>query len=162
MSMDQHKVFRVQYTLALRDPDVPYTEYHTVLFVESSPKTGDGTIYHVSGDITSRSGMHYQSKPGKRPEDSETYYGKRLLGMTNAAPERWHEILRDVKRPPQQKEYNVKRKRTEPFKTLHPLTFYDEGEPRLSLSKCTEWVDLEAIPTLLRAGLIQSPLENTQ
>ena len=60
--------------------------------------------------------------------------------------------------PPRQKAFNVKTMKTEPIKLWHPLTFYDSGEARAPLKKCTEWVEQDAIPALLEHGILEQIL----
>lgn len=67
----------------------------------------------------------------------------------------WEQVLLATPTPPKQKAFNIATMTTEPFKTLNPLTFYNPGEPRRPLMKCTEWTEQYAIPALLKAGLIQ-------
>jgi hypothetical protein len=85
-------------------------------------------------------------------------YSKTLLGITpaNSVPAKWDTLLSTLPTPPQQKAYNIKTGRTEPFKALDPLTFYAADEERVLLVKCTEWTEERAIPALLQAGLIQT------
>jgi hypothetical protein len=72
MSPTWYPVYKVKYTIALRDPDMPPGRFHHAIFVENK-NDGSGTIYHVTGDITSRHGMSYQSKKAKDPEESRTF-----------------------------------------------------------------------------------------
>ncbi|GJP94470.1 hypothetical protein CBS63078_9245 [Aspergillus niger] len=120
------------------DPDLPSPRYHTAIFVETDPVTGSGTIHELTGDITSPEGMYYESKLALRPESIDNFFSRTLLA------------------PPQQKAFNVKRMKTEPFQRLSPLEFYEEGEERRPLVKCTEWVVGKAIPALRKAGLFQA------
>jgi hypothetical protein len=69
-------------------------------------------------------------------------------------PADWDRVLRSVPAPPQQKAFNIKKMKTEPFKTQSPLTFYEPGEPRRPLVKCTEWTLERALPALRANGLI--------
>jgi hypothetical protein len=48
--------------------------------------------------------------------------------------------------------------RTEPFKALNPLTFYEQGEARRPLIKCTEWTNDRAIPALRANSLVITQL----
>ncbi|KAK3065206.1 hypothetical protein LTS18_005992 [Coniosporium uncinatum] len=145
------------------DPDIEGTRYHTTIFVETEPSSGKGVIHHVTGDITSANGMRYERKQRDRPEDSRTYHSKEFLGYTIAStyPQSWNTLLQNVPAPHQQKAFNVATMRTEPFKTLNPLTFYGSGEARPPLFKCTEWTEQRAIPALQSAGLIQQPSTHT-
>ncbi|KAL2005974.1 hypothetical protein VTN00DRAFT_9628 [Thermoascus crustaceus] len=152
----QYCVFVVKFKLSIPDPDMPTPRYHTTIFVETQ-EDGSGYLHHVTGDITSSGGMRYEKKFRDQPEESATFYSKTELGVTDAStyPNSFDEVLRKVPPPSQQKAFNVKTMRTEPFKTKNPLTFYEPNEPRRPLIKCTEWTEHQAIPALKSAGLIQ-------
>ncbi|PYH30546.1 uncharacterized protein BO87DRAFT_379665 [Aspergillus neoniger CBS 115656] len=158
--MSHYPVYIIRTHLAMPDPDLPSPRYHTAIFVETDPVTGSGTIHEVTGDITSPEGMHYETKLGARPESDENFFSRMLLRMTNAAnyPDSWDKVRRELPAPPQQKAFNIKRMKTEPFKRLLPLEFYEDGEERRPLVKCTEWVADKAIPALRKAGLLQSSI----
>lgn len=150
----QQRVFLIRSNLAIQDPDVPSPRWHTTLFVETE-KDGAGYIHEVNGDITSPQGMKYFPSFQSAQETPETFFSKELLGFT-ASPhlDSWIALLDSVPAPHQQKAFNLAKMRTEPFKTLVPLTFYELGEERKPLIKCTEWTLDRAIPALKEAGLI--------
>ncbi|KAI1770155.1 hypothetical protein F4818DRAFT_434108 [Hypoxylon cercidicola] len=135
-----YAVYKLRFNLAMQDPDVPGTRYHTVLFVETNPDKS-GRMYHVTGDITS--GMTFDTKSYHNPELSQNLHTKEFILATVPAPEK-------------QKAFNIRTMKTEPFKTWDPLTFYEPGEQRRPLFKCTEWTEQRAIPALKQAGLIIS------
>jgi len=114
---------------------------------------GDGNIHHVTGDITS--GMYYNTKKAKRPEESRTFFGKEFLGTIKAAnyPREMDEVLAALPPPPKQKKFNIKTMKTEQMKP--DGTFYTPGEPRPPMIKCTEWTLNQAIPALYAAGIVQ-------
>lgn len=134
------------------DPEMPSPRYHNVIFVQSKP-SGDGFIHHVTGDITS--GMHYDTKRGKRPEDSETFFSKDFLGTIQAAdyPQKMNEVLSAQPPPPKQKNFNIMTMKTEQMKP--DGTFYAPGESRPPMIKCTEWTVNQAIPALYSAGVLK-------
>ncbi|KAJ9241027.1 hypothetical protein DTO271D3_1120 [Paecilomyces variotii] len=154
-----YKVYKLKLNLAMQDPDMPPPRYHTIIFVETNAQgSGSGIKHHVTGDIVS--GMHYESKLYPNPDISESLYSKELIGYTVAStyPHAWDEILKNVPPPPKQKAFNSKTMRTEPVKSWNPLTFYEPGEPRQLLMKCTEWTEQKAIPALKNHNLIQSAI----
>ncbi|KAI9934789.1 hypothetical protein ASPWEDRAFT_44301 [Aspergillus wentii DTO 134E9] len=153
---EKYPVSLIRFTLALDDPDLPSPRYHTTIFVETEID-GSGWLHQVNGDITSPGGMQYDPKFSSKPEDTENFYSSAPLGVTDASiyPSAWNALLRGLPAPPRQKAFNTKTFKTEPFKTLEPLTFYEPGEPRRPLVKCTEWTLNGAIPALRSAGLIQ-------
>ncbi|EQK97766.1 hypothetical protein OCS_06522 [Ophiocordyceps sinensis CO18] len=150
-----YRVYKLRFNLAMQDPDMPIPRFHTQIFIETNAEgPGTGTKHHVIGDIVT--GMYYESKPCHNPDRSESLYSKELLGYTNASiyPQEFDKILSGIPAPPRQKAFNAKTMRTEPVKSWEPLTFYEPGEPRQPLVKCTEWTEQQAIPTLSSKGLI--------
>lgn len=158
-----YTVWKLRFSLSLQDPDVPGVRYHTTIFVETDPTGHSGDIHHVTGDITSQQGMHYEKKFRDDPRRSRTFNSREFLGYTDAStyPQSWQTLLARVPAPHQQKAFNTKTMRTEPFKSLNPLTFYEPGEARPPLIKCTEWTEQRAIPSLQAAGLIKSQADPT-
>ncbi|KAL2837102.1 hypothetical protein BJY01DRAFT_221289 [Aspergillus pseudoustus] len=150
-----YDVFLARYTLAIQDPDSSETRYHTGIFVATS-EDGSGVLHQVTGDVTSPGGMVYTPTAELTPQGSESFYSIERLGLTpsNRYPHEWDEILRGIPPPPQQKAFNVKTMRTEPFKTREPLVFYAPGEERRRLIKCTEWTLERALPALRECGLL--------
>ncbi|KAL4961127.1 uncharacterized protein BDV14DRAFT_204124 [Aspergillus stella-maris] len=149
---ETYKAYLLRYVLTIQDPDLPQPRYHTTIFVETSlpspstfntttPPLGTGTIHQVTGDITSPSGMYYFPQPKSDLDAEQQPHSIEFIGVTpkSTYPENWDKLLRSIKPPGQQKMFNVKTMRTGPFKTLHPLTFYEEGEARRLLVECTEW-----------------------
>lgn len=117
-----------------------------------------GTKHHVTGDIVQ--GMHYESKPYQNPDRSENLHSKELIGYTAAStsPNTFGSVLQGVPAPTKSEGLQRKKKtmRTEPVKSWNPPTFYEPGESRRPLVKCTEWTEQQATPTLHRQGLIRS------
>lgn len=152
-----YRVFKLKFKLAMQDPDMPSPRYHTLIFVETNAQgPGTGTKHHVTGDIVQ--GMYYESKPYHNPDRSENLHSKELIGYAAASthPHTFDSVLQGVPAPPRQKAFNAKTMRTEPVKSWNPLTFYEPGESRRPLIKCTEWTERQAIPTLHHQGLVRS------
>jgi len=120
------------------------------------PADGSGILHHVTGDITSSGGMHYAPTAREDPKRSQTFHSSQKLGVTPVSKHtiEWKRVLESLPTPPQQKAFNKQTMRTEPFKTKDPLTFYNPGEPKRPLMKCTEWTMEIAIPALMSHGLI--------
>lgn len=150
-----YEVYLVRYSLAMQDPDMPGPRFHTTIFVKTAADKS-GVLHHVTGDITSANGMTYYPQQRRSPEYSQTFHSLEKLGVTPVSkhPVDWERVLRSVPAPPQQKAFNIKTMKTEPFKTQAPLTFYEPGEPRRPLVKCTEWTLERALPALRENGLI--------
>ncbi|KAI2707293.1 hypothetical protein CBS147332_6947 [Penicillium roqueforti] len=157
MSTSQiYPVYKVKLNLSMQDPDMPSPRYHTILFVQTNAQgPGSGTKHHVTGDIVT--GMHYEPVNYDDPETDENFFYKELIGHTRALnyPKNWNDILSSVPAPPKQKAFNTVTMRTEPVKSWDPVVFYEPGEPRRPLVKCTEWIEDRAIPILINAGLVQ-------
>lgn len=152
----QYPVFLTRFHLGMQDPHASGPRYHTTIFV-ASEADGSGILHQVTGDISSPRGMYYYPNLTDPPEHSETFYSKEQLGVTDASthPDSWRRILNQLPAPPLQKAFNMKTRQTEPFKTMNPLVFYEPGEERKPLVKCTEWTLDTAIPALKSAGLIR-------
>ncbi|KAB8213011.1 hypothetical protein BDV33DRAFT_185658 [Aspergillus novoparasiticus] len=150
-----YEVYLARYSLAMPDPDMPGPRFHTTIFVKTAADKS-GILHHVTGDITSPNGMKYTPQQRHSPEYSQTFHSLEKLGVTPVSkhPDDWVKVLRGVPAPPQQKAFNIKTMKTEPFKSLSPLTFYEPGEPRRPLVKCTEWTLERALPALKAEGLI--------
>jgi hypothetical protein len=52
-----YKVYKPELDSVAPDPLDPVKRYHDGVFVESIPSTEQGTLFHVTGDIISASGM---------------------------------------------------------------------------------------------------------
>ncbi|KAL4919189.1 hypothetical protein BDW62DRAFT_46552 [Aspergillus aurantiobrunneus] len=152
---DHYEVYLARYTFAVQDPDTTGTRYHTTIFVQTAPD-GSGILHQVTGDITSASGMCYFPQDKKEQDRIQAPHSLERLGVTPAAkhPDDWTHLLSTVPAPRQQKAFNIKTMRTEPFKTKDPLTFYEPGEARRPLVKCTEWTLEQALPALRASGLL--------
>ncbi|KAH6704234.1 hypothetical protein BKA61DRAFT_636059 [Leptodontidium sp. MPI-SDFR-AT-0119] len=147
-----HNVYKVQYRLGMQDPLIPGIRYHTVIFIETDAD-GGGYIYHVTGDIASTDGMTYQCKKGRPPEQSDTFYRKTYLGQIRVSDlKEVGRLLQSVPPPPRQRIFittTMKYEQCKPDGTL-----YGSHEERPPYSKCTEWTEQRAIPTLEQAGII--------
>ncbi|KAJ5934437.1 hypothetical protein N7466_003984 [Penicillium verhagenii] len=152
-----YEVYLARYNLAMQDPDMPGPgpRFHTAIFVQTAADKS-GIQYHVTGDVTSAGGMIYTPQPRQSADYSGSLNSLDKLGVTPVSkhPADWDRVLRRIPTPPQQKAFNIKTMKTEPFKTQAPLTFYEPGEPRRPLVKCTEWILDRAIPALRANGLI--------
>lgn len=145
-------VYKVRYGPVTADPDVRGVRYHNIIFVETAAD-GSGTIHHVTGDLVI--GFHYENKKSPRPEISKTFFAKDFIGTVLAStyPSAVENICKKQPAPPRQKAFNKSTMKTEPFKP--DGSFYEPGEARRPLIKCTEWTEQQAIPALLRANVVQ-------
>ncbi|KAG5754069.1 hypothetical protein H9Q69_010129 [Fusarium xylarioides] len=160
MAPEWYPVYKVKYNISFPDPHMPAGRLHHAIFVQTK-KDRSGTLYHVTGDITSRGGMTYESKKTRNPPQSQTFHSWELLGYTHSDihPAQWNAVLASLPTPPQQKASNPKKQgQVEPFKEKlgdYQFIFYAPGEEQQPLWKCTEWVEWYAIPALWEHGLIQ-------
>ncbi|OBT80629.1 hypothetical protein VF21_00523 [Pseudogymnoascus sp. 05NY08] len=145
-------VYRVQFAMAMQDPDMPSPRYHNVIFVETEADDS-GSVHHITGDITS--GMVYATRREGRPEESELFVLKEFIGTVESAtyPEKINAVLEALPPPPKQKKFNIKTMRTEQMKA--DGSFYEPGEARPRMVKCTEWTVEQAIPALYASGVLQ-------
>lgn len=146
-----HPVYKVQYHLSLQDPSFTYTRYHTVLFIETDPD-GGGRTHHVTGDLAS--GMSYQSRADRPPEQDETFHARHYLGKVRTAdyPASVEKILGGVEAPGKQRVFSAAKMAYVRCKA--DGTVYGDGEEVPELVKCTEWVEGRAIPAMIHAGLV--------
>jgi hypothetical protein len=148
-------VYRLKFKMGMQDPDVDGERQHTTLFVATGAN-GSGDQFHVTGDVTSTGGMVYERKTDQDPRLAEDLHSIVEIGATaidEHYPESWDAVLQ-AWTPPQQKAFNISTMRTEPFKTLVPLVFYEPAEQKKVLLKCTEWTEQFAIPSLEARGLL--------
>jgi hypothetical protein len=151
MAGTEYRVYKIKTSVAMPDPDMPQPRWHHILFVETNdPVSGSGRTFHVTGDITNPRGMLYDTRLDPSPSTWENIYSRTFLGfiISTGFAESWDQRLRLLPTPPQQKAFNVRTMKTEPFKSKDTLTFYEDGEQRLPLIKCTEWVEREALPAI--------------
>ncbi|KAK7422487.1 hypothetical protein QQZ08_009475 [Neonectria magnoliae] len=152
-----YRVFKLKCTLEMQDPDMSGPRFHTVIFVETNGQgPGSGVKHHVTGDLVQ--GMQYEAEPYDNPESFENFAAMELIGYTKADtyPEKWDDHLKAIPPPPKQKAFNIRTMKTEPVKSWDPLVFYEPGEARVPLIKCTEWAEQQAIPSLISDGLIET------
>jgi len=102
--------------------------------------------------------MHYESKAGPQPEQSESFHAKTYLGRVQAAdyPAAMDALLKTLPPPPLQKRFNIATMATEQCKP--DGSFYNLEEARPPLFKCTEWTEQRAIPILIQRGIIHTDL----
>lgn len=121
-----YNVYKVAYLGAPRN--------HHGVFIETH-SSGDGSLIHVIGDI--QSGMVFEQKEAKKPEDSATFVERTFLGTISTSDyQRVVETCRKI--PPPKKQFNG-------GKRLY------KKEP---LRRCQEWTD-EAVQALFSRGLLQ-------
>lgn len=158
MSSTPMKVYKVRYSLAKPDDDLPNARYYTVIFVETDPSTEAGIVHHVTGNLVK--GMSYTYKFVSKPERSLSFHSKDFIGVTAhpSDPLAFNRICEAVPPPPKQIAFNSSTGMMEQIKPNG--RFYAPGEPVAPLSKWTEWVEERAIPALRRAGVLRDVYPN--
>jgi hypothetical protein len=113
---------------------------HHAIFVQTE-SDGNGYIFQVTGTI--QDGMVYESKPGKKPDESLSFVSKSFLGYVEINNyERINEICGSI--PPPKKQFDGQRR-------------INKREP---LRRCQEWTG-EAIGALQGSGIIVSSFGGT-
>jgi hypothetical protein len=121
-----YQVFLVSYLGAPRD--------HQAIFIETNSDKS-GQIFQATGNI--QNGMTYESKPGKRPEDSASFVKKELLGtVTTANYSRIDAVCKQI--PPPAKQFDGPKR----------------INPNVPLRRCQEWTQ-EAVQALKNEGIFQ-------
>lgn len=162
MDPEWYKVYLVKYNIPdkILDPHMPPGRKHHAVFVKTT-LGGTGHLHHVIGSISMEAGMPYENKPNHNPFKAKNFHSRELLGYTRRSthPEKWDSVLGALPTPPRQKAPNpLKEGQYEPFKEQigdDEFVFYEEGEEHKPLSKCTEWIELHALPALWSNNLIQ-------
>lgn len=127
-----YNVYLVAYLGAPRD--------HHVIFIETEPD-GSGLVFHVTGNI--QSGMAFEAKNGKRPENSASFVNKTYLGWVSAdSLPHIEETCRTI--PPPKKQFQG------------PKRLY----PKEPLRRCQEWTN-EVISALTTNGILQTQAQAT-
>ncbi|KAF4628799.1 hypothetical protein G7Y89_g9354 [Cudoniella acicularis] len=122
-----YNIFRVAYLSAPRDR-------HTIFMETSEDGPRMGFLYQVTGDI--QSGMTYDYKKARKPEESTTFASKEFLRtVTFADYPRVAKICNDITLPKKQFQMN---------RRLYPHE---------AIRRCQEWT-AEAVQALREAGVL--------
>lgn len=98
--------------------------------------------------------MVYNTRIDQDPELDTMFFAKHFLGVLKVEdyPDKLDGILKALPLPKKQRSFNPKTMRTEQHKS--PGVFYEPGEERPPMVKCTEWTLNQAIPALVEAGIL--------
>ncbi|KAK6510187.1 hypothetical protein TWF481_004900 [Arthrobotrys musiformis] len=152
-SNSTYPVYRIENKMSIVDPEMPSPRYHNTIFIETwEDGYKSGRTCHVIGDLVT--GMTYNTRIDQDPELDPMFFAKHFLGNVGVAdyPDRLNEVLGRLPAPQKQKSFNPRTMRTEQHKS--PGVFYEEGEQRPPMVKCTEWTVNQAIPALFEAGIL--------
>ncbi|KAF2208111.1 hypothetical protein CERZMDRAFT_114826 [Cercospora zeae-maydis SCOH1-5] len=157
------RVFKPEIDSVAHDPIDPVKRYHDGIFVELDRTTGEGTFFHVTGDIIAARGMRYEERDGFIPGQSGRLHQTTQLGWvlkTDFDSGRISSILRALPTPTKQQGVNFWKKSTIPGEieiiwTKENGEPYGPNEPRRPVMKCNEWTDLAA-STLRSQGVLRS------
>ncbi|RJE22490.1 hypothetical protein PHISCL_05176 [Aspergillus sclerotialis] len=75
-----YRVFKPELDTAAHDPLDPVKRYHEGVFVETDPASGQGTLFHVTGDIIAASGMRYEERHNYAPAESKHLHRYTQIG----------------------------------------------------------------------------------
>ena len=154
-AMPMARVYKIRFKIAFADPEMPQPRYHTTIFIQTVEQIDSqvGTTHHVTGDLVT--GMHYQARLELGPPEwDEMFFDKLVIGYVDGTQnlKKIEEVLQVLTPPRKQKAYNHQTGKTEQFKPKGG--FYQMGEVRPPMVKCTEWVEKQAIPALRAAGIL--------
>jgi hypothetical protein len=154
-----YEVYKVKYNLTLQDPEETSTRHHTVIFIATDTNSSGGYIHEVVGDLVS--GMTYRTQRGSQPETSPTFHAKEFLGLVarDRYPGEVDRVCMALPPPQARKRFNPETARYEAFNPDDGGggggSFYAPGECRPKYFKCTEWVEMRAVPALFQAGVLE-------
>ncbi|KAH7357022.1 hypothetical protein BKA65DRAFT_495982 [Rhexocercosporidium sp. MPI-PUGE-AT-0058] len=99
--------------------------------------------------------MVYATRVGEKPEATDIFHAKEFLGTISAEdyPDEMDRVLSEQPPPPKQKHFNIRTMKTEQMKS--DGLFYEVGESRPPMIKCTEWTENQAIPALYHSGILR-------
>jgi hypothetical protein len=160
------RVFKPELDSVAHDPLDPAKRYHTGIFVETNPSLGTGTLFQVTGDIISSSGMKYEEKTNYLPGSEAPLHASTLIGVTSKADfDRGvvGRILSALPTPSKQQGLNFWAKdsrtgRHEVVWTKENGELYGDGEVRRRVFKCNEWTGEVAVPALRGAGVLRDAM----
>ena len=160
------RVFRPELDSVAHDPLDPAKRYHTGIFVETNPSLGTGTMFQVTGDVISQSGMRYEEKVDYLPGSEAPLHRSTLIGVILKSDfDRGivSTILSSLPTPSKQQGLNFWEK--DPQTGRHELIWtkengdpYGPGETRKPTFKCNEWTSQYAIPALRDAGVLRDSM----
>ena len=85
LASEHYKVFTPELDTVAYDPLDPPKRYHTGIFVQKDPKAFEGDLFHVTGDIIARSGMHFEVKENYVPGASRQFHKTTEIGWIHKA-----------------------------------------------------------------------------
>ncbi|GBF59831.1 hypothetical protein TMEN_2226 [Trichophyton mentagrophytes] len=157
-----YRVYKPGLDTAAFDPLDPEKRYHEGILVETKPGYGKGTLFHVTGDIITASGMRYEEREFDREMESEYLHNFPQIGLVSRAD--FHSgkigaILKELPRPTKQQGINFWE--VDPTTGRHEIIWtrqdgerYGPDEQRRPIFKCNEWTRQYAIPALREAGVL--------
>lgn len=157
-------VFNPSFDTVAFDPLDLQKRYHEGIFVEDDPKTQQGIMFHVTGDIIAPSGMRFETKEGYAAQASAHLHSYAQIGWvrrTDFDSGRIKAMLRALPTPTKQQGLNFWGKG--PSSGYHEYIWtktngepYGPGEQRRPIIKCNEWTHQLAIPTLMNADILRT------
>jgi hypothetical protein len=131
----------------------PGKRYHNAIVIETEAN-GSGRVIQVIGAIGQSGGMTFESKRGRKPDESDSFHRQHYLGTITTGY--LDSVIKFIQTrcppPPQQRNFNTQTYKTEQCKP--DGSFYQPGEPLPPYEKCTEWTLNKAIPALQQSGYL--------
>lgn len=160
-----YRVFRPEIDSAAHDPLDPRKRYHDGVFVELDYTTGEGTSFHVTGDIIAATGMRYEEKSHFIPGSEAALHRMTFLGYVRQADfdsSKVSAVLRALPTPTKQQGINFWKKSDVPGEiemiwTKENGEPYETDEPRRPIVKCNEWTT-DAITELRDQEILRSDI----
>lgn len=142
------------YLVRTRNPN-PLSDTHcdSYIFVETDQASKHGWSHRLIRDDVS--GRHHERRPTGRPEESEHFHDKTLLGSikTHKYPQRMDRMLEGLLVP-------LPQVIMDPLRGSEPVQMKVNGEAhapsgsQTSLTENAEWIEKQAIPALVQARLV--------
>ncbi|KAJ5688499.1 hypothetical protein N7462_002891 [Penicillium macrosclerotiorum] len=153
-----YRVFIPQFDTVANDPLDPGKRYHDGIFVETNQQTGEGKLYHVTGDIISKFGMKFAVKDNHIPHRSARFFGITEIGtIPESSLGRVYGILDTVPKPTKQQGLDFWNK----YEGDTPYIWvredgerYGPTEQRRPIRKCNEWTK-DAKKKLVDTGILK-------
>lgn len=157
-----YSVYKPESDTATPDPLDPGKRYHDGIWVQHSPSTNKGPLFHVTGDVIAARGMRYEQRDEWTPGDSGPLHNLTFLGYVRREDYESGKVgksLGELPTPSKQQGINFWEK--DPVTGRHELIWtkadgepYGPGEERRKVFKCNEWT-VQAIERLKELGMLK-------
>lgn len=158
-----YKVSTPEYDTVAYDPLDPPKRYHIGIFVETNTETGEGSQFHVTGDIIAKNGMRFEVIENHVPATTQYFHRNTEIGWIREADyPRIRGILEALPTPTKQQGIDFWTKDPAQWNkitwTKENGELYGPNEQRRPIMKCNEWTPQLAIPKLRSEGILHSSI----